>query len=319
MLNLKIISQANKFLEKKIRRTPIEFSPMLSKIVDSPVYLKLEQMQITGSFKVRGALFYLSTLSNKEKKQGVAACSAGNHGLGVAYAAMLHKIKSSIYVPKSIDPSKKEKIKNYGAEIIESEFDGYDDTFFWSKEKIIKKGQHFISAFEDDRIMAANGGTLATEILEDIPDIENIFFPVGGGGLGAGICYYLKKMSPSTKLYGCQHVDSPALRLSLEKKTAVTVLPAISTIAGGIEGGIGETCFNIIKPYIENACLVSEDEIKKAVLWIIENHQYLVEPTAAVTIAACLSDQRPKLRGKTVILLSGRNVALSTLKNLNCV
>lgn len=317
-LSLELISQAQIAIEKKIRKTPIEFSQALSDLMGCPVYLKLESMQITGSFKVRGALFYLSTLSTKTKNQGIAACSAGNHGLGVAYAAQIESISCTVYVPKNVDQAKYEKIRKFGAKVIRSAFDGYDDTLSWAEKEVAKTGLHFISAFEDERIMAANGGTLASEIIDEIPDVENIIIPVGGGGLSAGACFFFKETNPSTRTIGCQHIGSAALKISLETGIAATTLPPLDTSASGIEGGIGRKCFEILKSRIDEVSLVNEEEIRKAVSWLLEHHQYLIEPTAAVTVACCLFKKVSNLKGKTVLVLSGRNVALETIKNLVC-
>lgn len=315
-LNLDLISQANSFIKGKVNQTPIEYSSFLSDILKVPVYFKLETQQITGSFKVRGALFYLSTLTEQEKSKGVAACSAGNHGLGVAYASKIAGIACTVYVPKNADNAKCEKIEKLGAKVVRSQFEGYDDTLKWAKNEVQISGQHLISAFEDERIMAGNGGTIATEMLNEIPDVQNVIFPVGGGGLSSGMAFYLKTMYPSIRLIGCQHVDSPALKLSLEKGKAMTTLPAIETVAGGIEGGIGELCFEVLKDRIDDVILLSEEEICEAVGWMLEHHQHLVEPSAVVSVAGCLSDKMPKLSGKTIVLLSGRNVAYETLKKL---
>lgn len=317
-LNLELISQAIQFLQGKIYRTTLEYSSSLSELLEVPVYLKLEAHQITGSFKVRGALFYLSTLKESEKRKGVAACSAGNHGLGVAYAAKNAGVACTVYVPKSVDEAKSQKILKLGAQVIRSPFEGYDETLEWATNQVKISGQHMISAFDDERIMAGNGGTIAAEILTDLPEVENVIFPVGGGGLASGITYYLGSMAPKVRLIGCQHVDSPALKLSLERGSAVTVLPAIDTVAGGIEGGIGESCFEVIKERINDVVLLTEEEIYEAVRWMLKHHQYVIEPSAVVTIAACLSGKMPKLTGKTVVLLSGRNVAYSTLQKIIC-
>ena len=181
------IAKAVSFLKGKIFRTPIEFSPDLSKIVGSPTYFKMESLQKTGSFKVRGALFYLSTLAEEEKRRGVAACSAGNHGLGVAYAAKEGCVPCVVYIPKGTDAVKRKKIVEMGAQVIESEWIGYDETLAWAKAEAERAGQHLISAFDDERIIAANGGSIGVEILEEMPDVENIILPISGGG-GKKVC-----------------------------------------------------------------------------------------------------------------------------------
>ena len=314
-LNLSLISQASTFLEGKIKKTPLEFSPIFSELLNVPAYLKMEFLQITGSFKLRGALFYLSTLSDQEKQNGVAACSAGNHGLGVAYAAKLMGANCTVYAPKNLDNAKHKKILQLGANVQCSQFVGYDDTLEWTKSEVDKKQQHLISAFDDERIMAGNGGTLAAEILNDVPDMQNLIVPVGGGGLSGGMAYYLKTKNPSIRIVGSQLKASPALQLSLERGEAVVKLPSVDTFAGGIEGGIGKKCFEILKSRIDDVVLLSEEEIIQAFCWMLKNQQFLIEPTSSASVAACLTS-RLKLKGPTVIVLSGRNVGYTTIQQL---
>lgn len=314
-LTIELIQKAIVFLKGKVIHTPLEYSPALSELLHTPVYLKLESLQLTGSFKVRGALFYLSTLTEEQKEKGVACCSAGNHGLGVAYAAHFARIPCVVYVPKQADEAKKRKIKKLGATVIESEYHGYDETLAWALTQVRSTQQHFISAFEDELIMAGNGGTIASEIFEDLPDVANVLFPVGGGGLGGGLSYYLKHMNSNIHLIGCQHRDSPALKLSLEQEKAITFMPAIETIAGGLEGGLGARCFDILKNHISETSLITEEEVRNAVCWLLQHHQHLAEPSAVAGLASCLS-RKFSLKGKTVILLTGRNVAFSTLQKV---
>jgi threonine dehydratase len=315
-LDLTLIEQAVSFLQGKIRKTPTEFSPALSELLKVPVYLKLECLQITGSFKIRGALFYLSTLQGKEKRNGVAACSAGNHGLGVAFAAKQMGIPCTVFVPKGIDQAKYSKMLKLDAQVEESEFRGYDDTLAWAEDEAAKNQWHFISAFDDERIMAGNGSSLAVEILEELPDIQNVIVPVGGGGLSAGIAYYIKAKKPSSRIIGCQHILSPALKLSMDSGQAVTKLPPIETIAGGVEGGIGLKCFEILKHRISDVTLLSEEEIIQGFRWMLKNHQYLIEPTSGVAIASCIFNKIPNLIGPTALILTGRNVSYITLQRL---
>lgn len=315
-LNMNLISKAKTFLKDKILETPLEFSPDLSEIAKAPIFFKMEAQQITGSFKVRGAYFYLSTLDEKTKKKGVAACSAGNHGLGVAYAAKKLSIPCTVFVPKNVDSSKRKKIEALGAKIELSEFIGYDETLIWAEEEVKKRGLHLISAFEDERIMAANGGTLAFEILKSLPDVENVLFPVGGGGLAGGLSYYFHTKNPKIRLIGCQHEKSPGLKRSFEEGKAITFLPPIETIAGGLEGGLGIRCFEVLKKRMKEACLVSEEDLQKAFCWMLDKHQYLIEPSALAGLAASLFQKIEPLKGKTVILLTGRNISLESSKKL---
>jgi len=315
MLTLSLIEEARAFLEGKIRRTPIEFSLPLTKLLHHPVYLKLECLQITGSFKLRGGFFYLSTLSPEELSRGVAACSAGNHGLGVAFAAHQLGVACTIFVPKNVDQAKYEKIQKLGATVKKSAFIGYDDTLAWATEEAAKEKLHMISAFDDEKIMAANGGTIAAEVLEDIPDATDFVLPVGGGGLSGGFSYYVKDLKSDARFIACQHIDSPALKLSLEQGKAVTYIEGIDTVAGGLEGGLGEKCFAVLKDRVDEVALSTEEEIKEAFRWTLANHQYLIEPTAAVAIAPILAGKL-KATGPTVVVLTGRNVSYATIKEV---
>ena len=315
-LTLELITQAGDFLEGHIRRTPVEYSPKLSEAVSAPVWLKLEHQQVTGSFKLRGAMFRLSRLTQDERKAGVATCSAGNHGKAVAYAAREMAIKPTIYVPSSVDETKFQGMVDLGAEVIRSQMPGYDDTEAWALKEIEASGKVFISAFDDHAIMAANGGTLAKEVLAQVPDASTFILPVGGGGMSAGFAFYAKQKLPNCSFIGCQHELSPALKLSLERGKAVTRLPAIETFAQGVEGGIGGRPFAVLGPRVDNVALVSEDEICTAFRWVLAQHQYLIEPTAAVPIAACLAGKIGKLAAPAVIVLSGRNVCIETVEKL---
>jgi len=315
-LTLGLIEEAWKFLAGRVRRTPLEASPSLSERAGLPVHLKLECLQTTGSFKIRGAVFKLSRLSEAEKKAGIATCSAGNHGKAVAYAAKKLGLTPWIAVPSSVDAAKHRAMVRLGAEVVVSRFPGYDDTEAWAKEEAEKAGKAWVSAFDDDAIMAGNGGSLAVEILEDLPGAGTFVTPVGGGGLAAGLALYTKTKRPGTALVGCNHELSPALRLSLERGEAVTRLPAADTTAGGIEGGIGRLPFEILRTRVDRVALLSEEELFDAVRFVFDEHQYVIETSAAAGVAAILSGKAGKLEGPVVVILTGRNISRATLKKI---
>ncbi len=313
-----LIVEAAAFLKGRIRRTPLEPSPALSRALGVPVSFKLESTQLTGSFKIRGALFRISRLTPHERREGIITCSAGNHGKAVAYAAREAGIRATICVPRSVDRSKYEGMVAMGADVRVSEFDGYDDTEEWARAIAAAESRTFLSAFDDYAIMAANGGTVAVEILEDAPDTRNFIVPVGGGGHSAGLAHWAKLQSSKAIVVGCQHILSPALKMSLDAGRAITRLPAVETMAGGVEGGIGELTFSVLGPLIDRVALVSEDEILEGVRWMLANHQYLIEPTAAVVIAACLTGKAGKLDGPAAVVISGRNVSAETVNKILC-
>jgi threonine dehydratase len=310
-----LIKQACEFLHGKIRDTPTEHSPGLSTLAGCPVYLKLECLQATGSFKLRGAYFYLSMLDPSETKLGVAACSAGNHGLGVAYAAREMGIPCTVYVPKNVDQAKHAKLLKLGAIVHKSEFVGYDDTYEWAVKEAAKLQMPMVPAYDDERIMAANGGTLAVEVLKQLPETAHVILPMGGGGLAGGFAWQAKSQNPSTKITVCQLAECPALKLSLEQGKAITYLPPVETLAGGLEGGLGAKCFDVLKKRVDEIALVTEDELKAALCWMLQQHQYLIEPSAAVALAACLFGMT-RSNGPTAIVLTGRNVSYATVQQI---
>jgi len=294
----------------------MEPSPVLSRLLGVPVFLKLESLQLTGSFKIRGAFFRISRLTPEERRDGIVTCSAGNYGKAVAYAARDAGIRATICVPHSVDRSKYESMLALGADVRVSEFDGYDNTEEWARALAASERRAFLSAFDDDAVMAANGGTLAVEILEDAPETRTFIVPVGGGGLGAGLAFWAKRQSSEAVIVACQHVLSPALKMSLDAGYAITKLPAVETLAGGVEGGIGALTFSVLGPLVDRVALVSEDEILEGVRWMLAHHQYLIEPTAAVAIAACLTGTVGKLDGLTVVIISGRNVSAEVVRKI---
>lgn len=315
-LDRPMIERAREALRGRIRTTPVEPSPRLSEALGAPAWLKLECLQATGSFKIRGAFFRMSLLSDAERRAGVATCSAGNHGKAVAYVARELGIAARIYVPRSVDESKRRAMVSMGADVVVTEFPGYDDADEFARSEAARTGRPFFSAFDDDAIIAGNGGTLAEEVLEQVPDAGAYVVPVGGGGLAGGLSFVARDRDPAATIVGCQHEGSPALKLSLERGCAVTRLPAFATVAGGIEGGIGEKPFEILRTRVDRVALVSEQEIFAGVRWMLDRHQYLIEPSAAAVIAACLSGKAGRFDRPVVVVLSGRNVALPTLRRI---
>ncbi|MEP6993053.1 MAG: pyridoxal-phosphate dependent enzyme [Acidobacteriota bacterium] len=313
---MNLVLEARRALEGRIRRTPIEPSPQLSEAAGVPVSLKLESFQLTGSFKIRGAFFRLLKLSAEERRIGVVTCSAGNHGKAIAYVARELGLPARVYVPRSVDESKYQSILAMGADVVRSDFDGFDETETLARAAAQGSARPYVSAYDDPGILAANGGTLAAEVLEDAPHARTFVLPVGGGGLSGGFAYYAKERLPEARIIGCQHVLSPALALSLKKGEAVTRLPPVATTAGGLEGGIGRTGFGVLKDRIDGVALLSEEDIFEGVRFMLSQHQYLIEPSSAVTVAAILTKKTGTLSSPTIAVISGRNVALSTVRRI---
>jgi len=317
MLSERLIDRAASFLEPRVRRTPVELSPDLSERLGVPVWLKLENLQITGSFKIRGAWFACAELE-REGVRELATCSAGNHGEGVAWAARDLGIRATIFVPKSVDAAKLEAMRALGANVETSAFDGYDDTERWALGETDRRGLPFLSAYDDDRVMAGNGGSVALEIAGQVPDATTFVMPVGGGGHSAGFVFATAARLPEAQFVLCQHEHSPALAQSLERGEAVTELPGIETLASGLEGGLGARTFEVLRPHALGFALVSEAEIRGAMRWMAARHQYLIEGSAAAGIAACFQKGFPTPKGPTVVFISGRNIALETLRGVLC-
>jgi threonine dehydratase len=280
------------------------------------VFLKLENLQLTGSFKIRGAFFVLSRLDEEARAKGVVTCSAGNHGKAVAHVARELGIPAEIHVPRSVDDSKHRAIVALGARVVRSEHDGFDETERLARAAAERSGRPYLTAFDDEVILAANGGTLAAEVLEDCPEARTFLVPVGGAGLAGGFAYYAKTALPDCRIVGCQHALSPALALSLERGEAVLTLPPVATTAGGLEGGIGRTGFSYLKDRLAGVALSTEEEIFEAVRFVLDRHQYLIEPSSAVTVAALLTGKAGPLDAPAVAVISGHNVALPTLRRI---
>lgn len=317
-LTLGRVGQAAQFLEPHIRRTPVEPSEALSERAGVPVWLKLENLQVTGSFKFRGALFRLSRLTEEQMRSGIATCSAGNHGKAVAYAARMLGLPATITVPKTVDAAKHRAMIELGAHVIRSRFEGYDDSEEWARQEAARSGLPFISPFDDWDIMVGNGGTLAQEVLQQVPEARTFLLPVGGGGLAAGFALVAQQSLAEARIIGCQLAASPGLKLSLQRGEAVTRLPAAETVAGGIEGGLGRMTFEVLRNRmtVQDVALLSEEEIREAFVWMLDRHQYLIEPSSAVTVAALLTGKARSLQSPAVAILSGRNVALETARRL---
>lgn len=310
------IEQARTFLRLRIRRTPLEEIPQLADRVGCPVYAKLEFLQLTGSFKLRGAWFALSRLSPAHRRLGVATCSAGNHGLALAYAAAKEGVPATVYLPSDVDPVRCSRIKAYGAEVILAPHRGFDAAEEWAVEDASRRGLTYISAFNDADVIAANGGTLAQEILEDLPDLRALCLPVGGGGLAAGAVLATASQSPAVRLICCQLDRSPGLALSLAAGRAVTRLPPVPTKASGIEGGIGALPFSILQPVGPRVVEVAEAELEQAVRWSLAELGYLIEVSAGAPLAAVLAEKLGEVEGPLVLVLTGRNIGLDWLAQI---
>lgn len=316
-LTMDLIEEASALVSRRLVRTPTVPSPALSRRLGIDVHLKLDSLQVTGSFKVRGALFALNRLSAKGVRE-VAACSAGNHGKGIAWAASELGMHATIFVPKSVDASKLEGMRALGARVELSDFIGYDDTEQWAISEAERRGLPYISPYDDSAVMAANGGTVALEVLEQVPDARTFVMPVGGGGHAAGFTFVAGNHLPEARFLMCQHRDSPAFHLSVERGYPVTELPAIETLASGLEGGFGTQTFDVLRDRYDEIRLVEETEIRQAMRWMVREHGLIVEGSAAAAVAGCLQDPVIETTGPVVVFISGRNIAMDTVRDVLC-
>lgn len=296
------IQSANSLRGNEIRKTPLIHSPTFSDLTGSQIYLKAEFQQKTGSFKIRGAYYKIRLLSNDEKKHGVVAASAGNHAQGVAFASSLEKIPCTIVMPKNASPSKVSATKGYGANVI-LEGINYDESSAKAKEIARDTGATMIHAFDDPQIIAAQG-VIGLEILEDLPDVDEIYVPIGGGGLAAGVLIAIKEKHPNIKVIGVQSKSFPSMYESL-KNGSLTSSVGARTIADGISVKIpGQMTFSIIKELIDDIVLVDDSEIIKAMFLLMERMKFVVEPAGVVGLAYLIS-AKPSPGKKVVVILTG--------------
>ena len=312
MLSLDKVFNAQTALKNIIRETSVVRAYGIAP--ECELYLKPENLQITGSFKVRGSGYKIAMLSDEEKEKGVIACSAGNHAQGVALAASKCGIKSLICLPDSAPISKVEATKGYGAEVCLVE-GCYDDAYQKALELKESKGYAFVHPFDDENVIAGQG-TIALEILSDLDEIDAIIVPVGGGGLISGVAYTAKQIRPSVKVYGVQVAGAPSMYNSV-KDGKIGCLDSVHTIADGIAvKQPGENTFHLVKVYVDDIVLVTDDEISSAILALIEKQKMIAEGAGAAAVAAAMFHKLP-IRGKRVIsIVSGGNIDVTSLSRV---
>ena len=304
------IVKANSMRGNEIKKTPLIHSTTFSEITESEVYLKAEFRQRTGSFKIRGAYFKIKSLSDEEKKHGVVAASAGNHAQGMAFASSLEKISCTIVMPKNASPAKVAATRGYGANVI-LEGTNYEESSAKAKEIAKETGATMIHAFDDPQIIAAHG-VIGLEILDDLPDVDEIYLPIGGGGLAAGILIAIKEKNPNVKVVGVPSKSFPSMYESL-KKGSLTASGGARTIADGISVKIpGQLTFDIITKLIDEIVLVDDTEITKAMFLLMERMKFVVEPAGAASLAYLIS-KKPAPGKKVVAILAGGNVDMYLL------
>ena len=293
-----------------IRKTPLVFSPTFSKLTGSEVYLKQEFQQKTGSFKIRGAYYKIKSLSEDERKKGVVAASAGNHAQGVAFAASVENIPCTIVMPKAASPAKVSATKGYGATVI-LDGENYDDAWRTAKKMASETGATIIHAFDDPQIIAAQG-VIGLEIMDELPDVQEIYAPIGGGGLVAGMLVAIKEKHPNVRIIGVQSESYPAMKKSFESSSLQTHVGK-RTIADGVAvSKPGEKTYQIINELIDEIVTVSDEQIVETMFLLMERAKSVVEPAGAISLAYPLA-AKPSPGKKIVCVLAGGNVDMYLL------
>ncbi len=313
MLTLDKVYHASRVLKDVIRETDMISAPNIKPGVN--LFLKTENLQVTGSFKIRGSYYKISQLSEEEKANGVIACSAGNHAQGVALAATKSNIKSIICLPDGAPISKVEATKKYGAEVCLVK-GVYDDAYQKALDLKEEKGYTFIHPFDDEDVIAGQG-TIGLEVMEQLPNADVIVVPIGGGGLISGIAYTVKQINPRCKIYGVQAAGAPSMEKSIADGQIET-LPKVQTIADGIAVKTpGNNTYELCKNYVDGIVTVTDDEISAAILTLLEQQKLIAEGAGAVPVAAVLFDKIPDVQGKNVCcVVSGGNIDVTILSRV---
>ena len=312
MLTIDKVYDAQKALKGVARKTDVIYAPKLCPGTD--LYLKTENLQVTGSFKLRGAYYKMTCLSKEEKERGVIACSAGNHAQGVALAAQKNGIKAVICLPDGAPISKVEATKSYGAEVCLVK-GVYDDAYQKALQLRDEKGYSFLHPFNDEDVIAGQG-TIALEIIEQLPEVDAVLVPIGGGGLISGIAYTLKTLKPNVKVYGVEAKGAPCMKNALEHGS-LEKLPSVSTIADGIAvKQPGDLTYDFCSKYVDEIVTVTDDEISAAILALMEKQKLVAEGAGAVGVAAAMFNKLD-LKGKKVVsVVSGGNIDVTILSRV---
>lgn len=313
MLTIEKIIHAQRVLEEAIYKTDVIRTSGLSD--ECELFLKAENLQKTGSFKIRGAYYKISQLSAEEKKRGVIACSAGNHAQGVALAAQKNGIPALICLPEGAPISKVEATRSYGAELCLVP-GVYDDAYNRALQLQKERSLTFIHPFDDEDVIAGQG-TIGLEILAQVKDIDAIVVPVGGGGLISGVAFAVKQMNPKVQIYGVQASGAASMATSLHDGK-IECLPSVSTIADGIAvKQPGEHTFDYCNRFVDGIVTVTDEEISAAILALIEKRKMIAEGAGATPVAAIMAGKLPQLKGKKVCcVVSGGNIDVTILSRV---
>ena len=311
MLSYSLITEAADRLKKRVRRTELIHSHHFSEKLGFPLYFKCENLQRTGSFKIRGALNFMTAQPREALASGVITASAGNHAQGVAFSADLLGVKATVFMPESTPPQKVFATKDYGAEVVLAGRN-FDEAYAAALKVREETGALFVHPFDDPLVMAGQG-TIGLELLADLPDLANVLVPIGGGGLISGIAAAIKETSPYVRIIGVESAAAPSMHYSL-KRGEISEPPLAVSLADGIAvKRVGKNTFPIVRELVDEVVLVEEEEIAQAIVALLERTKLLVEGAGAVTLAALLNGRVENLSGKTVCLLSGGNIDVKTI------
>lgn len=309
------IIAAEKRIRPYLRETPLEFSHVLTRMTGSEVYLKLENLQVTGSFKARGALNKIVSLKNSKTK--IVTASTGNHGLGVANALSVVKKEGTVYLPNDSSPAKVEAIRMRGISV-EFYGDNCEETERYVRTLAEKTNQIYVSPYNDIEVLAGQG-SIGVELYRQLPDMDCVFVSVGGGGLIGGIAAFLKSVNPNIELVGCLPENAPAM-YECAKAGKIIDVPEKPTLSDGTAGGIeaGSITFEICQRCVDDYILVSEEEILAAMKIVLLHHHLIIEGSAGAAVAALLKAKEKYRKKKVAVIICGGNVSEVVLKKLIC-
>jgi threonine dehydratase len=305
------ISAARRSLDMSIRKTPLARSDIFSRMIGTDVFLKLECLQKTGSFKVRGAFTKLNSLSDRDRSNGVIAASAGNHAQGLAYASSKENIRCTIVMPRNASPAKVAATRSYGAKVILSG-ENYESSWNETVRIANEEGLAIVHAFNDSQVVCGQG-TIGLELLEDLNDFDRIYLPIGGGGLAAGVAIAVKAKRPNVKIIGVESEAFPSMKESIAKGELQTTNSGY-TIADGISvKSPGNLTYEILSDLIDDIVLVDDTSIVKTMFLLMERAKLVVEPAGAASLAYLISNGYSKKNERAIVLLSGGNVDMYLL------
>lgn len=305
------IKRARETISGVARKTPLEMSVAASSILGTQIFLKCENLQLTGSFKIRGALNKISTLSETERKRGIIAASAGNHAQGVALSATKLGVKAKVVMPKNSSLLKQTATRNYGAEVV-LHGEMYDEAYTHARELEKQTSATFIHPYEDEKVIAGQG-TVALEVYEDQEDVQSLIVPIGGGGLISGIAVAMKELNPKIKIYGVVAENAPGMWARFKNTQIKDNLNCVSVADGIAVKKPSAVMFDaFISKYVDDVVTVSEDEIAESIVFLLERSKMVVEGSGAVAYAAATKLRRD-LGSKSVLILSGGNIDLNLM------